>query len=1092
MIKFIQKHQGIPGFALVATLALMVMLVVIAVGLLSLAGVSLRTTTTMNKSAEARANARLALMLAIGQLQQNLGPDQRVSAPATLAGTVVPATHESWIGAWKTDVSPATSFPPGRKDRFSAWLVSQAPNSTFDSVTSDTGPTVLMERLSDGRSTRVPLLGVAGGNLAWWTDDEAQKATVDLANIPATNDSGHIVNRHASPRLSPETVKLIGAFPSDQATVSRLLTPGQIRLAGVSAVPDLTRSLTVGARSVLTDVKNGGLKRDFSSLLEMPETAISGYGKWSGSGSIDDSAAYIYGPPRAAVGARWNQLHAYYNLYKDVSLVNNEPRIELANKPLIDWRLADQQTDFGDKQGGFRYPRISRILYVFSYSAVPPSGTETQYKLRLGIDLYVLLWNPFDVRITWPSNYTFFAKFSSALPFKFNWFVNGTQRGSPTRLADIIPAGANLFLQSQFQMPGATSFNLGPGETRLFSLAKTNNRFLGGTYPDFTPGLHYNDVLFYDNVLGTAGTLKGNASDRIAVGMDPFNESGANFGKAQYVDFWIYDKAKGWPYNEHRGEIIAEGNTQFTQQLKALSKDSLPSVTMLDASIKKKPFAAFIMEMKSAADSIVATPSFLFSGATRLSSRLSNNSSDFALDRLEYKLEKMESFQSDLLQCSLPGDPNGENHGYIGSGRLPFDGRTHMTALSIPSMPPVSIGNLRHASVGDGATTLRASLWTPQNVSATPPPNYTDQAVGNSYAHPRIPAGATSANDSGVTLQDHSYLANEALWDRWFFSSLASRSKDGSVVETKDVWNDFIAGKRRLLNPRFSIWKGSDNDEKIRVDVFDKSKILLDAHRNIAARLMLEGGFNVNSTSVDAWTAFLSSTRHRSIRKLNRTGSAGGQLVEAKGTLFSRGDFVLDDSVDDGGGDSQYSGFRDISDEQIRTLATKVVEQVKKRGPFLSLSEFVNRRPGGNPELSLSGTLQSAIDTTDLNDKLKALGRPGVSTPPNGSFANMDAAKLNTSTGAPGWLMQGDILDPLGPFITARGDTFRIRAYGEATERNGNVLARAWCEAVVQRTPEYLDKTESAKTYPPVNPVNLLLGREFRMISFRWLNSPDT
>ena len=368
------NHGRTKGFALVTTLALMILLVVVAVGLLSLATISLRATSQENERANARANARLGLMLAIAQLQKNLGPDQRISAPANVSGVTVPASHENWTGAWKSDASSPSSFPAGRKDRFATWLVSQAPSATLDSVTSQSGASMVMERLSDGRETRAPLLGVDGGNLAWWTADEAQKATVDLADIVAGTDSEQIANRHQSPRLSPETIKSIGTFPKDAATVARLITPGQIRLAGVPVVPGQNRSLTVGARSVLADVQLGGLKRDFSSLLEMPEADISGYGKWSGANSINDPSSYIYGPQAVAFGARWNQLHSYYNLYKDVTVVNNEPRIQLSSQPLIDWNLADKQTDFGDKLGGFRYPRISRILYVFSYSAVPPSG----------------------------------------------------------------------------------------------------------------------------------------------------------------------------------------------------------------------------------------------------------------------------------------------------------------------------------------------------------------------------------------------------------------------------------------------------------------------------------------------------------------------------------------------------------------------------------------------------------------------------------------------------------------------------------------------------------------------------------------------
>ena len=77
-------HQRPDGFALLATLTLMVLLIVLAVGLLSLSAVTLRSAGASVAQATARANARLALMLAIGELQKELGPDQRITAPASL------------------------------------------------------------------------------------------------------------------------------------------------------------------------------------------------------------------------------------------------------------------------------------------------------------------------------------------------------------------------------------------------------------------------------------------------------------------------------------------------------------------------------------------------------------------------------------------------------------------------------------------------------------------------------------------------------------------------------------------------------------------------------------------------------------------------------------------------------------------------------------------------------------------------------------------------------------------------------------------------------------------------------------------------
>ena len=61
------------GFALIITLALMVLLTLIVVGLLSLSTVALRTASQGNAMAMARSNARVALIIALGQLQKAAG-----------------------------------------------------------------------------------------------------------------------------------------------------------------------------------------------------------------------------------------------------------------------------------------------------------------------------------------------------------------------------------------------------------------------------------------------------------------------------------------------------------------------------------------------------------------------------------------------------------------------------------------------------------------------------------------------------------------------------------------------------------------------------------------------------------------------------------------------------------------------------------------------------------------------------------------------------------------------------------------------------------------------------------------------------------
>jgi len=74
-----------------------------------------------------------------------------------------------------------------------------------------------------------------------------------------------------------------------------------------------------------------------------------------------------------------------------------------------------------------------------------------------------------------------------------------------------------------------------------------------------------------------------------------------------------------------------------------------------------------------------------------------------------------------------------------------------------------------------------------------------------------------------------------------------------------------------------------------------------------------------------------------------------------------------------------------------------------------------------------------------------------------------------TAAMMPGWLTQGDVLTPLAPVISARSDTFLIRAYGEPDVDTG---AKRYCEAVVQRIPDYVINERSASyeqgDYEPV------------------------
>ena len=195
-----------------------------------------------------------------------------------------------------------------------------------------------------------------------------------------------------------------------------------------------------------------------------------------------------------------------------------------------------------------------------------------------------------------------------------------------------------------------------------------------------------------------------------------------------------------------------------------------------------------------------------------------------------------------------------------------------------------------------------------------------------------------------------------------------------------------------------------------------------------------------------------------------------------------------------------WSDLRTLSDTQIRSLAQNMVKEVKKRGPFLNMSDFVNRRLQSG-EMGVKGALQAAIDESSINSTFDELSDMVIA--PRGGYPNQDAARGSVYTAAPGYLIQSDVLAVLGNILTTRDDTFTVRAYGELANREGVVLSRAWCEAVVQRGVNYVDPVNSPETPArqvnmksgaledtELSAVNKAFGRKFNIVSFRWL-SPE-
>jgi hypothetical protein len=406
-----------------------------------------------------------------------------------------------------------------------------------------------------------------------------------------------------------------------------------------------------------------------------------------------------------------------------------------------------------------------------------------------------------------------------------------------------------------------------------------------------------------------------------------------------------------------------------------------------------------------------------------------------------------------------------------------------------------------------------------------------NHAIGNSYASPGIPSNKIKSNGwpfylsyytnyqgalngqqpggdqwtTGVSNIDRSYAANHLLWDEYYFSSMAPQTgtfyqQFGKSRNLKTVVDQFFDDTRALPNAAYVPYLAGMTAKEVSDSLVSTGgNPLTAAYQKSAAHLMAIGGFNINSTSVPAWTIMLASA-HLKRPVITDTEGTGTPAAQAKGNfIVSR--FAMPIGGTPGQGsteDMRWRGYRELTADEIRQLAEAIVRQVKQRGPFRSLGEFINRRlASGSDDKALYGALQAALEDpkVDIN---KDYGNMTITDADlaGTNYAFKKAALGPRYQGTPAYISQADILQPIAPVINARSDTFLIRSYGEVLSPDGKtVLAKAWCEAVVQRYPDYLnpvDKPETPMTTTSLEPENKIFGRRFILKSFRWLSPNET
>lgn len=1202
------------GFALVITLSLMILLTLLAVGLLTLSTIALRSSSQGSAVAIARGNARLAMIIALGQLQEQAGQDQRTTAPADIAGdtngirlatgkapvntksinaiangltTMRPGTRY-WTAVWDTVTASApatqvyTKTPSPTNIR---WLISgnetglsaaeaHNPSSSIAAVASNgtventeeaallVGGNTVGTSASNALDNYVaaPLVGMdieqpsspnQRGRYAWWIGDEGVKTRLNRTAQNSTQQNA-TYGSLASTRGGWEVVSGMSNYPvpgsAEHLELTRVVTfPTGELVNGIAAygktANPLFHAATTDSFGVLADSLQGGLRIDLTSSLSsgFPAASATTYpnAPKTGENIVPKSIA------RNLKGPKWDLLKAFYAASKTANTEN-----KIIVKP-----GSSNGYDVGI------YPVILDFRAILGVRMVSLGGTRC--KLNPCAKVAFCLANPYPFPMEWTKD----------LELEV---IDDTPRDNGIDTA-IYGAGQT----QRFLGRGPKSKDAqGNAYTGSYEPAVLNNAVFTIAKDTLPPG----EARAY--VVSSRVLRPVNDSGLVKIPLRPFSSSSpGNFElcveldqptpsatdtAAEFSSAKQLDVRESWTTSQPTVEMRMSGggsgsvlcrverfewdncyhaNTKTTRNYQAVTQLKMPLPLKVYTNQISMPAADYQNQLPSG-DMMGTRCSTL---RTYMDFNLRANR--FGKLITSYNPPPYFFVQADDITVDLPPTPGtsslpsqtGQSFTRdLSTSRVPWgssmkNSNVNQTVLFTFPKQLVSLAQLQHADLTADDKGVSVS-------------NQSGYAMGNSYASPFVKRKAptlarknyvvtglnTNAAGSSTPIDsnfyDMSYLLNASMWDTFYFSS----------------FDDYSSYKpqNQAITVAFPPSDSSALQDPVRA----------------AAHLLVTGSFNVNSTSKDAWKALLASTRFAK-------HPAGGETGDA---MYPRSLEQINPSASPvtGNGADSFSGYRRLTAQQIDTVAEEIVKQVRLRGPFVSLSHFVNRalidlnpRVANSAMLGRSGPLQAALDIganispdgtksafgnkiVVKDDKVRLLAdgnypKADVLYPTGGGFpanqsngtrgstyggteldggevwANL-SADLNfgacssiladrtmmtnstlipeqgfRSTGIPGWVTQADVLQVLGPSLSSRSDTFRIRAYGEALSTDGKtVLAKAWCEAIVQRTPSYVDPAnpptdrDASLTDTKLTKINKRFGRRFEIVSFRWL-SPD-
>lgn len=1016
------------AFALVTALTLMAFVLLWLLFMTLLIRVETQGHSIALAQVRAREAARLALMLALGELQKYAGPDQRVTARAEILGTDRDGnpnfvqTARFWTGVWDTSeesLAPqwlvSGSAPdPGTNPPFSVPL-----ERRYDS--DDDGE---LNELNDYAATEVERVRIDDATrCAWWVIDEGVKAPLRVVRsmehevASRQETEAYLDYNLATKRIGTALFDPNFDFPeffdiNDPASeidekLNTAISPKQAELLlqenpeRDAIVAALVHAHTLHNQFVLSNTLEGGLKKDLSFLKTVDAAS-----------TTQDILDTLYSDPNGIITPDVVHLLQFrgnptaYPPDEVMGMQLPETSIASIEAKTNDFTLAPVVTEF---QLSIGIAADSLGLHKDASN----SAITTDSPVYLVYKIYLELWNPYTIpmRIGDPNLATAlgYSEIKVEIENLPNFQItNQTQPGNT--FAGSIPKISQLWsdsLSAKTLRPGMVVLRTLPLDSSGDENSGTFHQRIGSTTirgaatDDYTGTFSFGSAPVKIKIYGADSAS--NAREILDLSLDG------------YEDFEIdYDGGSATTRLKRQRLKVSEYSAT-SETARAMSKASL-----------EVPGYAFGIRFKA----------------------LCEQSTDPSLRDISNWLSRYDprnrSIDVDLSDWSIH-DPA------WGDDPLPYDFRVNAV--------DTDLGDFVHA---EGFKTDDLFQFVP---SGSPREDRIARFID-------LPSHEIA--DVGIfrSLKFRDYNANSVgnpwggelnkLYDQYFFSTLP--------------------------DPRVATWDGQTPLYNGRIQPTSSSGVSLDTP-DTARSLVLENGFNLNSTSISAWSRLLAgkdfpanTLELRDERAENNGEPSWNRLHAGLNNTYINNPHTVVHNANDGASSASYQfiarertenypdrfslvddswkairqhpafiqNVRELTDTEIDLLSAAVVSALKdfysENGhPPFSMSEFIN-----------SSILQDAIDSVPAinlrNEEVDFI-------PPH----------------APSFVSQATILNQIGQFSFVRSDTFRIRAYGEVVATKGH-SARAYCEALVQRS--------------PVQHNDPAMGRSFKVVDFRWI-TPD-